>query len=69
VLLTKYYSGDQIKMIEMGRTCSLYGARGDAYRVLGENPERRNHLENTSLGGRIKLNWIFKKWDGVHGLD
>jgi hypothetical protein len=32
VLLTKYYSGDQIEKTEMGRACSTYG-RGE-YRVL-----------------------------------
>jgi hypothetical protein len=25
VLLTKYHSGDEVKKIEMGRTCGTYG--------------------------------------------
>jgi hypothetical protein len=34
LLLTKYYSGDQIKKNEMGRTRSTYGHRRDAFRLL-----------------------------------
>ena len=26
-------------------------------------PERRNHLEDPSVGGRIILKWIFEMWD------
>ena len=29
----------------------------------------RDYLENLDMGGRIVLEWIFKKWDGGHGLD
>ena len=32
-------------------------------------PEGKNHLENPDVDGRIILRWIFRKWDGGHGLD
>jgi len=31
--------------------------------------KERNHLENSGIDGRIILRWLFRKWDGVHGLD
>jgi len=27
------------------------------------------HLEDLGIGRKIVLKWIFKKWDGGHGLD
>jgi hypothetical protein len=32
-------------------------------------PEGKDHLEGLAVHGRIMLKWIFKKWDGEHGLD
>jgi len=29
----------------------------------------RDHLYESEVDGRITLKWIFKTWDGGHGLD
>jgi len=34
----------------------------------GDRRERVN-LEDVGVDGRIILKWIFKKWNGGHGLD
>jgi len=33
------------------------------------NLRERDHLENPGVDGSVILTWIFRKWDGVHGLD
>jgi len=38
-VLTKYYSGDQIKKNEMGEACSTYVERTGAYGVLVRKSE------------------------------
>jgi hypothetical protein len=36
---------------------------------LWGNLRDREHLKNSVVDGRIILIWIFRKWDGIHGLD
>ena len=55
------------KKTEMGRTCSTYGARRGACRVLVGKHEGRDHLEDLVIDGRIVLKWILEMWDG--GMD
>jgi hypothetical protein len=37
------------------------GERGSVYRVLVRKAEERDHLEDSSVDGRIILRWIFRK--------
>jgi hypothetical protein len=44
--------------------------RAEAFRGFWwGNLRERDHMEDTGVDGRIILRWIFRKRDGVHGLD
>jgi hypothetical protein len=41
VFMTTYYSGDKIKEVEMGGTCSMHRDMSNAYKILvGKSLER-----------------------------
>ena len=49
------------EVIEMGGACSSYrGERRDVYRVLVGKYERKNHLEDSGIEGRIILRLILR---------
>jgi len=63
LLLTIYYSGDQIKKDEIGGACAMYGGQEMCTQGFsGETAEK----ETTGLGvgGKIILKLIFKKYTG-----
>ena len=84
VLHTKCYADDQINSNEMDEECSSMGKRRCSYKVLvgGLEGKRPLGIPRHRWEGNIKvskcicwlfiyfrLKWIFKKWDGEHGLD
>ena len=56
------------RMIWAGHVARM-GERGGVYRVLVGNLREKGHLEDPGVDGRIELKWIFRKWNGGHGLD
>ena len=39
------------------------------YKVLVGKRKGRNHSKDPGVDASVILKWIFKKWDGEHGLD
>jgi hypothetical protein len=44
-----------------------YGGRGEVH--TGESRGKNDHWEDPGVDGRIRLRWIFTKWDGVGDKD
>ena len=64
-MLTKYYPGDRIENNGMGGTYSTHGGGGEVYTGFWwGNLRERDHLEDSSLDGRIILKRIFMKCFG-----
>jgi hypothetical protein len=55
----------------MGRACSAYGQRRDAYRVLVGKPERMRPLErpNHRWEDSIKMGLREVRWEGINWID
>jgi len=46
----------------MGDACSTY--EGEVYTAFRcGNLRKRDHLEDSGVGGRVILRWILRKWD------
>jgi len=65
-----YYSGDRMKKNEIGVGVRHVWGRGEMHTGFWwGNLEEKDHLEDQSIGWTVILKWIFKEWEGGHGLD
>ena len=64
VLLTRYYTGDQVKKTEMGRTCSTYGGDERCIRDLVGKGELRRLFGRSRRRWGIKINCICERLIG-----
>jgi hypothetical protein len=72
--LCDLHSANITRVIESGRIrrpghAAGMGERRGAYRVLLGRPEGKRQLGRHKRRWEVILKWIFKKWDGRHGLD
>jgi hypothetical protein len=64
VLITKYYSGNQMEKNEMGGACGTYGG-GEVHTGFWWGDLREgDHVGDPGVDGRIILRRIFGRWDG-----
>jgi len=53
----------------MGGECGTYGEQKRRIQCFGEVSVENERFGDTGVGGKIILKWIFRKWDGGHGLN
>ena len=58
----------KLKRLRWAGYVAIMRDRRGAYRVLVGKHERRGHLKDRGVDGRI-IKGIFKKWGGGYGLD
>jgi hypothetical protein len=64
------FGGSKQKKIICAEHVAYTRERRGRFRVIcGENLRKRDHLKDKGVGGRIILQWIFRKWDREYGLD
>jgi hypothetical protein len=59
-VLIKYYSGSEIKTNEMAGHVARVRERRDLCNILMGDLKEGDHLEDSSIDGRITLKWIFR---------
>ena len=71
MLLTEYYSGDQINKNEMGGSCSTYGERRGAHRFLVAQPDRKRQCGRSRrrCEDNIKMDLTDGGWGGTDWID
>jgi len=68
MLLTKYYSGDQMEKNEMGGACSAWGRGNVHIEFWWGKLNERDHLLDPGVERKLILRPIIWKWDGAQGL-
>ena len=53
----------------MYEACSVHSGQEGACMIWCEKLKKGCLLGDVDVDGRIILRWIFRKWDGGHGLD
>ena len=61
-MLTRYYSGDQIKDKGTGESCSMYVGEEMCIEGFGKETEGKTPFGIPALGGKIILKWSIKKY-------
>jgi len=71
LLLTKYYTDNQIEKNEMGVACSTYEGEGGTYRVFVGKPKGKRLLGRPRLRreDNIKMDLQEVGWGGVDWID